>query len=102
MISMALYLGAGLLLTICGLFVLVTLTIPFWQWFFPEFGDGLASILSFLGWFAIGIFCSYQYRQYLYYSGGLTRKMPVHKEQGIVSLYIHAKHRKICPLLTYE
>ena len=101
-LSIVLFTGMSVILAIGGTFLLVGLTIPFWQWFFPEFSDALASFLSFLMWLSIGGFFSYQYRQYLYDFGRLTRKIRVPTEPGIVSQYIHTKHRKVCPLLKYE
>lgn len=99
-ISIFIWIGAAILAVIAGSFIGWVLTIPFWQWFFPNFGDGLLSVLSLIGWLAIGALASYQYRQYLYDFGELTRSAP--KEPGVVSQYVHAKHRKICPLLEYE
>ena len=78
------------------------LTIPFWQWFFPNFSDLMASIFSATMWIAIGSVILYHYREYLHDSGQLKHKIRPYKEPGIVSQYIHAKHRKICPLLEYE
>lgn len=81
-------------------FIISIITIPFWSWFFPGFYIATAfSVLSFLIWVAAGITASYMYRTYLYESGLLIRSLP--KEPGLVAQYLHAKHRKICPLLDY-
>lgn len=78
------------------------LTIPFWQWFFPDWSDTVASIFSLMIWVAIGSVILYHYREYLYYTDQLKQKIRPYKEPGIVNQYLHAKHRKICPLLDYE
>ncbi len=92
----------GVLGTLLGMFAIVVLTIPFWQWLIPDFGDLVMSVVSALMWIAIGSVILYHYREYLYESGQLKQKIRPYKEPGIVSQYIHAKHRKICPLLEYE
>lgn len=92
---------AGVAIFILGCLIIVMLTSPFWQWFV----NGIpleVSILAFLTWFAIGVTMNRVYRRYLYDSKQLKRKRPVYKEPSLVSQYLHAQHRKICPLLEYE
>ncbi len=53
-------------------------------------------------WLIIGASALYHYRQHLYRIGRLTRKSKEYKEPNLLSEYIHAKHRKICPLIDYK
>lgn len=98
-ISIVLWAVAGVLALIAGSFVLVTLAFPAWQWFFNYDPD--ITIASFIFWLVIGVLASGFYRTWLYETGRLKRKPHVYKEPGLVSQYIEAKHRKICPLLEY-
>ena len=73
---------------------------PIWQWFFdytPKMQAGVALL-----WFVIGVAVAARYRMYLYDTDVLQRKKKVYKEPGLVSQYLHAKHRKVCPRLKYK
>ena len=96
MLIIAIGIGTGVLALGAVWFVLF----PIWQWFLnytPEMQVGVMIL-----WSVIGVAVFAKYRIYLYDTGVLKRKTRVYKEPGLVSQYLHAKHRKVCPLLDYK
>lgn len=91
----------GVLSVVVGIGAIIAILFPIWVWFFPHYPVDTPTVATIL-WLFIGGFSSYTYRQNLYETGRLKRKVKVHKEPGLMSQYLHAKHRKICPLLEYK
>lgn len=94
MLAMA---AIGILMTTIVVFIVVMLTFPIWQFFInyePQFQFSSGGI-----WLLVGGIILYNVRQWEYDT--LRLKHPEPKPPGLVSSYIHAKHRKICPLLDY-
>lgn len=76
--------------------------LPLWQWFLPA--PSGVWFVSLLAWVVIGIWVPKEYREYLYDSDQLTKKIARAKPQKPPSLlvsYMTAQHRKVCPLLEY-
>ena len=90
-----------ILCTMLAALVTFILSVPFSQWFLNDIPIGL-SVISFLMWFGIGVAANRIYRNYLYDTGQLKRKEKVYKEPSLITAYLDAKHRKICPLLEYK
>lgn len=89
----------GIIATGVAIGALTILTYPIWQiWLW----DSTVIPLSLIFWGVIGICSSCLYRQWLYETGQIKRKIREYKEPGIVAKYMSAKHRKVCPLLNYE
>lgn len=99
-LTMLVFTALGIGACVVAIAALFFLTFPLWQWFFDYDLDMMVGV--FLLWFFVGAVVFAKYRIYLYDSGQLKRKVKVYKEPGLVSEYLHAKHRKVCPLLTYE
>lgn len=91
----------GVFMFLLGTLVTVLLTIPFWQWFVNGI-DMVFSVLAFLIWFGIGVTANRIYRTYLYDTGQIKRKEKPYREPSLISQYLDAQHRKVCPLLEYK
>jgi len=77
--------------------IVLMITYPAWQWFFPNFLVQFMQTGGIIIWLLIGGTILYNYRDYLK-SEGLIKPKPA----GLVAQYISAKHRKICPIIKYE
>jgi len=103
------WIGGSVLLSIVAAFVLSIVSFPLWQ-FFLDFGEfNVAALFLASGLYTAALFLiPFKYRIYLYETGQLTRKIKPRRvrvperEPGLFSQFIHAQHRKVCPLLEYE
>jgi len=99
MFSVVLWAFGFFVLTVCALFLLRILILPFSHWFGYFEYTMVDQVIAFVMWAGIGGFVSYQYRDWLVYDGVLPER--VRKPPGLVVQWLDAKHRKVCPLIEY-